>query len=96
MSPPKITYPGVYVEEIPTGVKVIPGVKTTADKVDQKWLPSALVKNGYKIIETKIEAGGLALLLAKGKDHVLVRMTDYRDGSSVEGRMVVTFAAKLP
>ncbi len=93
---PEFRYPGVYVEETRTSVKVIPGVKTGADKVDQKWHPSALVKNGYKIIETKIESGGLALLLAKGKDYVLVRMTDYRDGNSVEGRMVVTFAAKLP
>jgi hypothetical protein len=93
---PDFRYPGVYVEETRTSVKVIPGVKTTAGNDDQKWHPSALIKNGYKIIETKIEAGGLALLFAKGKDHVLVRMTDYRDGSGVEGHMVVTFAAKLP
>ena len=91
--PTEVTYPGVYVEEVRTTVKVISGATTaTASKTK----PSALIAAGYKVVETKIEPSGLAMLFGKGKDHVLVRMTDYRDGNSTEGRMVVTFAAKLP
>jgi len=91
-----ISYPGVYVEEIKTTVKVIAGVATTTDGAASKTKPSALIAAGYKVVETKIEPSGLSMLFGKGKDHILVRMTDYREGSSTEGRMVVTFAGKLP
>jgi hypothetical protein len=97
MSPnAEFRHPGVYLEETPANVKVIPGVETSTGAVAQKWHPSTLVGRGYTIIETKIESGGLALLLAKGEDRVLVRMSDVRDGSGVEGQLVVTFAAKVP
>ena len=89
----EVSYPGVYVEEVRTTVKVILGATTTTAS---KTKPSALIAAGYKVVETKIEPSGLSMLFGKGKEHVLVRMTDYRDGNSTEGRMVVTFAAKLP
>ena len=96
MSPAKISYPGVYVEETHTSVKVIPGVRTKS-KVATKMLPSKLIAAGYKIVQSQIEPNGLSLLLAKGVEHRLVRMSDYRDGSgSVNGRLVVTFAAMVP
>jgi len=91
-----VSYPGVYLEELPSGVKTIPGVGKSARAGSRKLRPQALIAGGYKIVEAKIEPGGLALLLAKGKDHILVRMTDVREASGVEGRMVVTFVAKVP
>ena len=95
MAKPTVSYPGVYVEEIRTTVKVIPGVSTSTTGAS-KTFPSALLANGYKIIETNIEPGGLALLLGKGNDLVLVRMSEYREGGSVEGQLVVTFFGKVP
>jgi hypothetical protein len=95
MSPAQTSYPGVYVEETRTSVKVIPGVGRKA-AVRKKMLPSKLIAAGYKIVQSHIEPGGLSLLLGKGAEHVLIRMSDYRDGSSVEGLLVVTFAAKVP
>jgi hypothetical protein len=47
-------------------------------------------------METKIESGGLALLLGKDNDLVLIRLAEYREGSSVEGQLVVTFVGKVP
>jgi hypothetical protein len=93
-----VSYPGVYVEETRTTVKVIPGMSTGngASKVASKVTPSSLLAAGYKIVETKIETGGLAMLFGKGNEHVLIRMSDYRDGNSTEGHVVVTFTAKLP
>jgi hypothetical protein len=88
------TYPGVYIEEIKTTVKVIPGA--TSGTVASTITPSHLLGAGYKIVETQIEPGGLAMLFGKGAEHVLVRMTDYREGNSTEGHMVVTFVGKLP
>jgi hypothetical protein len=98
MTDPKVTHsaPGVYIEETRTSVKVIPGVATSTGSHQSKTSPSALIAAGYKIIATSIESGGLALLLEKGADHVLVRMTDYRDGTSVEGHLLVTFVGKVP
>jgi hypothetical protein len=90
-----IKYPGVYVEEVRTTVKVIPGVSTTT-RGASKTLPRALLASGYKIMETKIESGGLALLLGKDNDLVLIRLAEYREGSSVEGQLVVTFVGKVP
>ena len=95
MAKPTINYPGVYVEERRTTVKVIPGV-STATPGASKTFPSALLASGYKIIEASIESGGLALLLGKGNDLVLVRMSEYREGGSVEGQLVVTFVGKVP
>ena len=95
MAKPTTSYPGVFIEETRTTVKVIPGVRTTSP-VESQQVPSALLASGYKIIETSIESGGLALLLQKGTDLVLVRMSDYREGSSVEGQLVVTFVGKVP
>ena len=102
MTGPDVTYPGVFIEETHSSVKVIPGVPVSTSKLNPKKLaatkltPKKLLAAGYKIIETSIQSTGLALLLGKGSDLVLVRMTDYRDGSSVEGQLVVTFAAKVP
>ena len=95
MAKPTIQYLGVYVEETRTTVKVIPGVSTTLPS-ESEHFPSALLASGYKIIETDIESGGLALLLQKGSDLVLVRMSEYREGGSVEGRLLVTFVGKVP
>jgi hypothetical protein len=95
----KISYPGVYLEEIPAKVRNIPGVSTSTSGYSasaKKRLPQSLIASGYKIVEAKIESGGLALLLAKGKDHILVRMSDVREGGGVEGRLIVTFVAKVP
>jgi hypothetical protein len=97
MTEPEAKYPGVFIEETHTTVKVIPGVSTSPSGiVSTKMTPKKLLAAGYKIIDTSIQSGGLALLLGKGADLVLVRMTEYRDGSSVEGQLVVTFAAKVP
>ena len=63
------SYPGVFIEETRTTVKVIPGVSTTPP-AESQYAPSALLASGYKIIETSIESGGLALLLEKGTDLV--------------------------
>jgi hypothetical protein len=95
MSPANVSYPGVYVEETRTSIKVIPGVgKNTAQP---KVLPSKLLASGYKIVQSKIESGGLSLLLGKGKEHVLIRMSEYREGSDpVNGKLVITFVAKVP
>jgi hypothetical protein len=96
MSPAKITYPGVYVEETRTSIKVIPGV-STRNKAAIKVSPSKLMAAGYKIVQSQIEPGGLSLLLAKGAEHRLVRMSDYRDGTNpVNGKLVVTFVATVP
>ena len=76
MAKPTTTYPGVFIEETRTTVKVIPGVSTTPP-VESQQVPSALLASGYKIIETSIESGGMALLLQKGTDLVLVRMSEY-------------------
>ena len=94
MAKATISYPGVYVEEIRTSVKIIPGVQTDADA--SRITPSGLIASGYKIVETQIEPGGLAILFGKDADYILVRMTDYRDGGSADGHMVVTFTGKLP
>jgi hypothetical protein len=64
--------------------------------VASKVTPSSLLGSGYKIVETQIEPGGLSMLLGKGNEHVLIRMSDYREGNSTEGHMVVTFVGKLP
>ena len=93
--PVQRSYPGVFVEEVRTSVKVIPGVETSTSAVSSQGAFSDLLRRGFKIVHTQIESGGMALLLAKGKEHVLVRMSDYRDGSSVEGHMIVTFIGKL-
>ena len=93
MAKATIRYPGVYVEETRTTVKVIPGVATDADA--SRITPSGLIGAGYKIVETQIEPSGLAILFGKGADCILVRMSDYRDGSA-DSRMVVTFTGKLP
>ena len=95
MAKPTTSYPGVFIEETRTTVKVIPGVSTTPP-IESNHVPSALLASGYKIIETSIESGGLALLLQKGTDLVLVRMSEYREGSSIEGQLVVTFVGKVP
>ena len=86
------SHPGVYVEEIKTTVKVIAGVSTTTSQVT----PSGLLSAGYKIVETRIDPGGLAILFGKESDHILVRMVDYREGNSTDGQMAVTFVGKLP
>ena len=96
MAKPTTSYPGVFIEETRTSVKVIPGVKTDTTAIASKSLPSALLASGYKIIDTNMESGGLVLLLGKGDDLVLVRMSEYREGSSVEGQLVVTFVGKVP
>jgi hypothetical protein len=95
MAKPTVSYPGVYVEETRTTVKVIPGVGITPPG-ESKHFPSALLANGYKIIQIDIGSGGLALLLQKGSDLVLVRMSEYREGGSVEGQLLVTFVGKVP
>jgi hypothetical protein len=94
MAKPTIRYPGVYVEETRTTVKVISGVATDADA--SKITPSGLLGAGYKIVQSQIEPSGLAILFGKGAEHILVRMSDYRDGGSADGHMVVTFTGKLP
>src|SRR5262245_7248490 len=93
--PVEHSYPGVFVEEIRTSVKVIPGVDTSTGTVSNKKSLRALLNRGYRIVHTHIEAGGMALLIAKGREHLLVRMSDYRDGSSIDGHMIVTFIGKL-
>jgi hypothetical protein len=95
MSPVKASYPGVYIEEIHSSVKVIPGVGSKR-AAQTKMLPSKLIAGGYKIVQSHIESGGLSLLLGKGSEHVLVRMSQYHEGSSVDGHLIVTFAAKVP
>jgi hypothetical protein len=90
-----ISYPGVYVEEIRTSVKVIPGVAVPGAAASQVT-PSGLLGAGYKLLETQIESSGLAMLFGKDNEHILVRMTDYREGSGIDGRMVVTFVGKVP
>jgi hypothetical protein len=94
MAKPTIRYPGVYVEETRTTVKVIPGVAIDADA--SQITPSRLLGAGYKIVQSRIEPAGLAILFGKGAEHILVRMSDYRDGSTTDGHMVVTFTGKLP
>ena len=98
MSPVPTTYPGVFIEETRTNVKVIAGAvtKLRKDAMQKKMLPSGLIAQGYKIIQSQIEPGGLALLLEKGTKHLLVRMTDVRNGNSVQGQLVVTFVAPVP
>ena len=99
MSPVQPSYPGVYLEETRSTVKVIPGVKSKIPQsatLKKKLLPSALLAQGYKIVKSQIEPGGLALLLAKGTKHLLVRMTDVRSANSVQGHLVVTFVAPVP
>jgi phage tail sheath protein FI len=94
-----LSYPGVYIEEIRSTVKVIRGVETSVGSITgvvSKVTPSSLLAAGYQIVETKIEQGGLAILFGKANEHVLVRMSDYREGNSIEGHMVVTFVGKLP
>jgi hypothetical protein len=86
------SYPGVYIEEIRTSVKVIPGVGASQPAV----IPSALIADGYEVVEASIQPGGLALLLGKGADLVLFRMVDFREGGSIEGQLAVTFSAKVP
>jgi hypothetical protein len=86
------SHPGVFVEEIKTTVRVVPGVSTAPSQVT----PSGLLSAGYKIVETQIDPGGLAILFGKETDHILVRMVDYREGNSTDGRMAVTFVGKLP
>ncbi len=95
MSPVQVSYPGVYLEETRTSVKVIPGVSTKS-RAQSKMRPSKLIAAGYKIVQSHIEPGGLSLLLGKGSEHVLIRMADYREGGNVDGHLVVTFAAKVP
>jgi hypothetical protein len=95
MKKPTVTYPGVFIEERHTSVKVIPGVSTSVASATH-MNPSALIASGYKIVATQIETGGMSLLLGKGAEHVLVRMAEYREGGSVDGHLVVTFAAKVP
>ncbi len=97
MSPVQPTYPGVFVEETRTSVKVIAGVPTLRKRArSKKMSPSALIAQGYKIVKSQIEPGGLALLLEKGTKHLLIRMTDVRSGNSVQGNLVVTFVAPVP
>lgn len=91
----EVSYPGVYIEETRTSVKVIPGVATQG-VAQSKMSPSTLLAGGYKIVQSHIEPGGLSILFAKGNDHVLVRMVDVREGNSTDGKMVVVFAGKLP
>ena len=95
MPKPTVSYPGVYVEETRTTVKVIPGVDTKTP-ASSHMRPSALLAKGYKVVEASLQSGGLDLLLGKGGELVLFRMAEYREGSSTEGRLVVTFAAKVP
>jgi hypothetical protein len=90
------TYPGVYIEEVKTTVKVIQGVSTPVTHTVEHTKPSVLIADGYKVLETRIEPGGLSMLFGKGSEYILVRMIDYREGSSTDGHMVVTFAGKLP
>jgi hypothetical protein len=59
---PTITYPGVMVEEVRTSIKVIPGVDTS---VGDGPRPSQLLKDGYEIVETSTEPGGVSMLLRK-------------------------------
>ena len=92
---PTVTYPGVYIEETRTTVKVIPGVDTKT-LVSSGMRPSALLAKGYKVVEANLQSGGLDLLLGKDTDLILFRMAEYREGSSTEGRLVVTFAGKVP
>jgi hypothetical protein len=87
------SYRGVYIEETSTKIRVISGVTTG---VASKITPSGLLDGGYKVVQTQIEPGGLAMLFGKGNEHVLIRMSDYREGNSTEGHMVVTFVGKLP
>src|SRR5437870_13304321 len=72
----EVSYPGVYIEETKTKIKVISGVATG---VASKVTPSGLLGAGYKIVETQIEPGGLSMLLVKGTEHILIRMSDYRE-----------------
>ena len=95
MTDSQVSYPGVYIEEVRTSVKLIPGIGNRTG-VAATTKPSGLLAAGYKIIQTQIEPGGLAILFGRGNEHVLVRMSDYREGNSTEGQMLVTFAAKLP
>ena len=90
-----VSYPGVYLEETRTSVKVIPGVGTKT-RAGVRTRPSALLAKGYKIVEANIQSGGLDLLLGKDSNLVLFRMAEYREGSSAEGGLVVTFTAKVP
>ena len=95
MAKATVSYPGVYVEETRTTVKVIPGVKTKPP-ASSGMRPSAFLAKGYKVVEADFQGGGLELLLGKDNDLVLFRMAEYREGSSIEGQLVVTFAAKVP
>ena len=93
MAKATIRYPGVYIEETRSSVKVIPGV---GGSTGSKTSPGKLLASGYKVVEADIGSGGVALLLGKGSDLVLVRMSEYREGSSVEGQLVVTFVRRIP
>jgi len=95
MAKATVSYPGVYVEETRTTVKVIPGVDTKAP-ASSRMRPSAFLTKGYKVVEANLQSGGLDLLLGKDSELVLFRMAEYREGSSIEGRLVVTFAGKVP
>ena len=55
--------------------------------------PSDFLAAGWRFVQ--FESG--ALLLQKGADLRLFRLAEYREGSDpVRGRLVVTFAAKVP
>ena len=95
MAKSPVSYPGVYVEETRTTVKVVSGVKTKPP-TSSKMLPSAFLAKGYKVVEADLQGGGLDLLLGKDSELVLFRMAEYREGASTEGRLVVTFAGKVP
>jgi hypothetical protein len=95
MAKATVSYPGVYVEETRTTVKVIPGVDTKTP-ASSRMRPSAFLAKGYKVVEADLHGGGLELLLGKDNDLVLFRMVEYREGSSTEGQLVVTFVAKVP
>jgi hypothetical protein len=98
-----INYPGVYIEETRINVKVISGV-TTSEPIPSGVIvsrpaptPSELIADGYEVVETSFQPGGLALLLGKGRDLVLFRMVDVREGGGgVEGHLAVIFSAKVP
>ena len=55
--------------------------------------PSAFLAAGYKVVQFE----GGTLLLQRGADLRLFRLAEYREGGDpVHGKLVVTFAAKVP
>ena len=87
----KVTFSGVRLQQ---GRVQLDADFTESDAVSSRK-PSTLAAQGYRIVEASIEPGGLALLMGKGSDLVLIRMQQLREGGGTDS-LVVNFAAKVP